>query len=154
MNYSNADVRNQFSKNNLASKRMTSAVVAMVSLTSCPISEISGRALATCRAHLRQEAWWRRLKDQKPDLAAKKPDTKRPTTKKPDIAAKKPDLAAKQPEIKKPDVKRPDIQKPQAKRPPAGNAFDKRDGAKAKDFSNRGRASVGHRSATNLHAGA
>lgn len=100
------------------------------------------------------------LADKKPDVA-KKPDIKKPTpakkpeikkpdlSKKPSIANKKPNVAAKTPEIKKPDIKKQDIRKPQAKRP-SGNAFDKRDGGKAKDFSRRGKASVGNRSAKKL----
>jgi len=89
------------------------------------------------------------LADKKPHLA-KKPDIKKPSpAKKPSIANKKPNLAAKTPEIKKPDIKKQDIRKPQAKRP-SGNAFDKRDGGKAKDFSKRGKASVGNRSAKKL----
>jgi hypothetical protein len=98
------------------------------------------------------------LKDKKPAggaLADKKPDIKKPDIKRPDVA-KKPNLAAKKPDVKKPDIKKPDInrQKPDIKKPqvkrPSGNAFDKRDGGKAKDFSNRGRSSVGNRSAKKL----
>jgi len=101
------------------------------------------------------------LGDKKPDLGNKRPSAgylqgalkdKKPgggglADKKPDL--KKPDLA-KKPDIKKPDLaKKPNIKKPVVGKA-AGNAFDKRDGAKAKDFSNRGKASVGNRSASNL----
>ena len=103
------------------------------------------------------------LKDKKPGgggLAEKTPDVKKPDiAKKPNLADKKPNLAAKKPDIKRPDVKKPDIKRPEVKKPdikrpevkrPSGNAFDKRDGGRAKDFSNRGRASVGDRSAKKL----
>ncbi|MEZ5828039.1 MAG: DUF3300 domain-containing protein [Hyphomicrobiales bacterium] len=95
------------------------------------------------------------LGGKKPDLGANKPDIKKPDVKKPDLGGgKKPDagnLAAKKPDIKKPDIKKPDVKKPKVSKP-AGNAFDRGDGAKAKDFSKRGHASVGDRSATKMAA--
>ena len=41
--------------------------------------------------------------------------------------------------------KKPDLSRAKGKGKPAGNAFDSRDGAKAKDFSKRGHASLGKR---------
>jgi hypothetical protein len=44
------------------------------------------------------------------------------------------------------DGKKPDLGKPQSKAKPKPNAFDASDGAKARDYSNRGQASLGDRS--------
>ena len=172
VNYDNAEVRNKFSKSNLADKK----------------DDFRGRGDGLARPGDKRPTAGDlegALKN-KPDLAAKRPDggapgdkkpdfgDKRPSAgdlqgslkdkkpgggalvekkpdiaKKPNLADKKPNLAAKKPDIKKPDIKGPDIKKPEIKRP-SSNAFDKRDGGRAKDFSNRGRASVGDRSAKKL----
>jgi hypothetical protein len=88
------------------------------------------------------------LADKKLDLGDKRPGGgKGPgggglTNKKPDLGGKRPDVGDMQAALKKkPDIaKKPNVQRP------SGNAFDARDGAKAKDFSKRGQASVGNRS--------
>ena len=45
---------------------------------------------------------------------------------------------------------KPDLGKAKAKSRPGGNAFDRSDGPKAKDFSKRGQASLGNRGASNF----
>jgi hypothetical protein len=140
VNYNNTDVRNKFSKADIADKRnnFRGRIDEKPNLGEKrpSVGELEG-------ALKDKKLGGGALANKKPDLAAKKPDLgdKRPGS---GLADKKPDLAAK-----KPDIKQPNIKKPQAKRTP-GNAFDKRDGAKAKDFSKRGKASVGNRSATKL----
>jgi len=181
VNYDNADVRNKFSKNDLADKkndfRGRGDGLDRPGDKRPTVGDLEaglgdkrpgGGALGDKKPDLggkRPTAGQLEgaLKDKKPDIKrpdVKKPDIKKPDIKKPDIAKKpnladkKPSLAAKKPDIKKPDIKRPDIKKPDIKKPqakrPSGNAFDKRDGGKAKDFSNRGRSSVGNRSAKQL----
>ncbi|MEG6508631.1 DUF3300 domain-containing protein [Methyloligella sp. 2.7D] len=87
-----------------------------------------------------------------PDI--KKPNAPKPNVPKPKIA--KPDIkkpSAPKPNVAKPNIKKPSAPKPQAKpqvKRPSGNAFNKGDGAKAKSFSNRGKASVGHRSPSHM----
>jgi hypothetical protein len=90
------------------------------------------------------------LGDKKPGVGDKRPGggDKRPGG---GLGDKKPGLGDKRPNVgdmEKALKKKPDVgQRPNAKRP-SGNAFDQRDGAKAKDFSKRGKDSLGNRSAT------
>ena len=84
---------------------------------------------------------------QKPG-GAKRPDVKKPAAgaKRPDV--KKPAAGAKRPDVKRPAAK-PAVKKPAARKP-SGNAFHKGSGSKARSYSNRGRSSVGHRSASRV----
>lgn len=178
VNYDNAEVRNTFSKSNLAEKKddfrghgdglerpgdkrptVGDLEGALKDKSGLADKRPEGGALGDKKRDLGDKRpsagdLQGALKDRKPGggaLAEKKRDIKKPDIakepKKPNLAAKKPDI--KKPDIKKPDIQRPDIKKPEIKRP-SSNAFDKRDGARAKDFSNRGRASVGDRSAKKL----
>ena len=168
VNYDNADVRNKFSKGDLADKRDDFRGRGDGPGDKRPsVGDLEG-ALGDKKPGLGDKGPGGGLGDKKPGLGDKgpggglgdkKPDLgdKRPSAgdlqgalkdKKPGgggLADKKPDLGKKPDLAKKPDLtKRPDVGKA------AGNAFDKRDGAKAKDFSNRGKASVGNRSASEL----
>ena len=93
--------------------------------------------------------------DKKGPGGGERPDLgKGPGDKKPDLGkgpgdGKRPDLGkdkggpGKQAAL---DGKRPDLGKPQSKGKPKPNAFDASDGAKARDYSKRGQASLGDRS--------
>ena len=97
------------------------------------------------------------LADKKPGAGDKRPGGG-PAAKKPGAGDKRANLqkpgAAKRPDVKKPAAKKPAAKKPAAKRPaprkPSGNAFNKGSGSKAKAHSNRGRSSVGNRSASRV----
>ncbi len=109
------------------------------------------------------------LADKKPDLGGKGPGQGNLANKKPDLggkgpgqgnlANKKPDLGGKGPGQGNLANKKPDLggKKPNlgggaggAKPRPGGGAFDVSDGAKAKDFSKRGHASLGDRGPNNF----
>jgi hypothetical protein len=80
-----------------------------------------------------------------------KPDKKGPGGERPDLGKgpgeKRPDLGKdKGGPGKQAALERPDLGKPQAKGKPKPNAFDTSDGAKARDYSKRGQASLGDRS--------
>jgi Protein of unknown function (DUF3300)/Chaperone of endosialidase len=85
---------------------------------------------------------------ERPDLG-KGPGDKRPDLGKGPGDGKRPDLGkekggpGKQAAL---DGKKPDLGKPQSKGKPKPNAFDASDGAKARDYSKRGQASLGDRS--------
>lgn len=93
--------------------------------------------------------------DKKGPGGGERPDLgKGPGDKKPDLGkgpgdGKRPDLGkdkggpGKQAAL---DGKKPDLGKPQSKGKPKPNAFDASDGAKARDYSKRGQASLGDRS--------
>ena len=80
--------------------------------------------------------------DKRPDLSGKG-----------DGPGKRPDIGQIEKGLKKDgpgkqaalDGKKPDLGKAKAKGKPGGSAFDPSDGAKAKDFSKRGQASLGNR---------
>ena len=147
VNYKNTEVRNKFSKGNIADKR--------------PDFRGRGDGLGDRRPG------GGNLADKKPDFGGKGPGGKGPggkgpgggglTDKKPDLGGKKPDLG-KRPNVgdmqaalkQKPDVKKPDLSKKPNVQRPGGNAFDARDGAKAKDFAKRGQASAGNRSPSKI----
>ena len=89
---------------------------------------------------------------KRPDAGARRPETgaKRSESgvRRPETAAKRPNAGAQRPAARKPDA----AKRPAANRP-SGNAFQKRDGSKARSHSTRGRASVGNRSASHLSRG-
>ncbi|MFD0988270.1 DUF3300 domain-containing protein [Methyloligella solikamskensis] len=87
-----------------------------------------------------------RLSGNAGQLGDKKPGGGNLADKRPNLA-NKPDL--KKPNIQKPDIKRPDVKRPSANRPSV-NAFDRGDGARARDFADRGRSSLGGRSARDM----
>jgi hypothetical protein len=151
VNYKNTEVRNKYSKGSAAEKR----------------ADFRGRGdgLGDQQPGLGGRRPGGGLADKGPDFGGKGPGGKGPggggiTDKKPDHGAKKPDLGGKKPDLggKRPDVgdmqaalkKKPDIAKKPNVQRPGGNAFDARDGAKAKDFSKRGQASVGNRSPSKI----
>jgi len=85
------------------------------------------------------------LGHQKPDLGDKRPGGGGLADKKPDLGGKRPNVGDMQAALKK----KPAAKKPNVKHS-GGNAFDVRDGAKAKDFSKRGHASAGNRSPSKI----
>ena len=161
VNYKNTEVRNKYSKGSAVDKR--------------PDFRGRGDGLGDQKPGLGdRRPGGGNLADKKPDFGGKGPGGKGPGgnglgDNKPDLGAKlpgqggglgakKPDLGGKRPDVgdmqaalnKKPDTKKPDLgKKPNVQRP-GGNAFDGRDGAKAKDFSKRGQASAGNRSPSKI----
>jgi Protein of unknown function (DUF3300) len=92
------------------------------------------------------------LADKKPDLGGKLPGQGNLANKKPDLGGKGPgqgNLANKKPDL---GGKKPNLGGGAggAKSRPGGGAFDVSDGAKAKDFSKRGHASLGDRGPNNF----
>jgi hypothetical protein len=147
VNYKNTEVRNKYSKGNIADKR--------------PDFRGRGDGLGDQQTGLGdRRPGGGNLTDKKPDFGGNGPGGGGLTEKKPDLGGKKPDLGGKKPDLggKRPDVgdmqaalkKKPDIAKKPNVQRPSGNAFDARDGAKAKDFSKRGQASVGNRSPSKI----
>jgi len=146
VNYNNTEVRNKFSKSDLADKT----------------GDFRGRGdgLGNKRPDLgnkRPNVGDIEAGLKKPGLGDKRPGGGGLGDKRPDLGNKRPSAGDLQGALKdkkpagladkKPGLaKKPDL----AKKPNVGTAFDKRDGAKAKDFSNRGKASVGNRSASEL----
>ena len=174
VNYNNTEVRNKFSKSDLADKTGDFRGRGDGPGNKRPDLGDKRPSVGDLQGALKdKKPGGGGLADKKPGLGDKRPGGGGLGDKKPDLGDKRPSagdlqgilkdkkpggggLADKKPDLKKPDLaKKPDIKKPDlAKRPnvgkAAGNAFDKRDGAKAKDFSKRGKASVGNRSASNL----
>ncbi len=157
VNYDNADVRNKFSQGDLANKKGDlggrggglSADGGKRPSVGDLENELKNRPGAGSGAD------GGRLGGNTPDLGDKRPTAGQLQgalqDKKPGgggLADKTPNLANK-PDIKKPNVQRPDINRPQAQRPSV-NAFDRGDGGMARDFSDRGRASVGNRTARDM----
>jgi hypothetical protein len=184
VNYNNTEVRNKFSKGDLADKRdnfrgrepgdklpgdrRTGDGGFADKRPGDKRPNVASMEQALKKSDLAAKRPGGGFADKKPGgggLADKKPGggDKRPAVSKPGMGDKRANLqkpdAMKRPDVKKPAAKRPDIKKPAAKKPnltktaarkPSGNAFDKRDGAKAKSYSKRGRSSAGNRSAAKL----
>ena len=140
VNYKNTEVRNKYSKGSIADKR--------------PDFRGRGDGLGDQQTGLGdRRPGGGNLTDKKPDFGGNGPGGGGLIEKKPDLGGKKPDLGGKRPDVgdmqaalkKKPDIaKKPNVERP------SRNAFDARDGAKAKDFSKRGQASVGNRSPSKI----
>jgi hypothetical protein len=180
VNYNNTEVRNKFSKGDLADKRdnfrgrepgdklpgdrRTGDGGFADKRPGDKRPNVASMEQALKKSDLAAKRSGGGFADKKPGgggLADKKPGggDKRPAVSKPGMGDKRANLqkpdAMKRPDVKKPAAKRPDIKKPAAKKPnltktaarkPSGNAFDKRDGAKAKSC----RSSAGNRSAAKL----
>jgi len=168
VNYNNASVENRFSKSDLASKREEFRGRAGEGRPGDKRPGSGGKRPDVAdmeKALKKTDVGATRPDAKRPD--ARRPDAKRPDggarrpdagTKRPDVAARRPEAGANRPNAgaqrpaaKKPNAaKRPAAKKPAARKP-AGNAFQKRDGGKARAHSTRGRVSVGNRRAANMH---
>ena len=83
---------------------------------------------------------------QKPDAGQLQQGLKERSGKQATLQGQKPDLG----KAKAKGGQKPDLGKAKAKGAPGGNAFDRSDGPKAKDFSKRGQASLGDRGASQV----
>ena len=151
VNYSNKDVRNKHGNGNAANKRSDYRGHGKGRPDAGrPGQGGKGPGAGDGRPGVGDKRPGGGLGDKKPGLGDKRPGggDKRPGgglgDKKPDLGGKRPNVGDMEAALK--NKKKPGMsQQPNAKRP-SGNAFDQRDGAKAKDFSNRGKASLGDRS--------
>ncbi|MGB6968099.1 MAG: DUF3300 domain-containing protein [Methyloceanibacter sp.] len=145
VNYKNTELRNKYSKGDIADKRPDFRGRGDGLGDGLP----GGGGLGEKKPDLGGKGPGGGLTDKKPGLGGNQGGGL--IDKKPDLGGKRPDVGDMQAALKKkPDIKKPDLgKKPNVQRP-GGNAFDGRDGAKAKDFSKRGQASAGNRSPSKI----